>query len=68
MLGECCLSGSNSSLNLLVLVFVSGAVSLYHVVVAFNVMDLSVVDICDPPRQNETLLENNGRAFYWIFG
>ena len=22
--------------------------------------------ICDPPRQNGTLLENNGRAFYWI--
>ena len=41
------LSGRNSSLNLLVLVFVSGAVSLSHshVDVAFNVLDLSVVDI-----------------------
>ena len=35
----------DSSLNLLVLVFVSGAVSLSQVDVAFNVLDLSVVDI-----------------------
>ena len=34
-----------SSLNLLVLVFVSGAVSLSQVDIAFNVLDLSVVDI-----------------------
>ena len=43
VLGECCPSGRDSSLNLLVLVFVSGAVSLSHVDVAFNVLDLSVV-------------------------
>ena len=42
VLGECCPSGRDSSLNLLVLVFVSGAVSLSHVDVAFNVLDLSV--------------------------
>ena len=45
MLGECCPSGRDSSLNLLVLVFVSGTVSLTQVGVAFNVLDLSVVDI-----------------------
>ena len=33
-----------SSLNVLVLVFVSGAVSLSQVGVAFNVLDLNVVD------------------------
>ena len=42
VLGECC----DSSLNLLVLVFVYGAVSLSQVDVVFNVLDLSVVDIC----------------------
>ena len=40
LLGECC-----PSLNLLVLVFVSGTVSLSQVDVAFNVLDLTVVDI-----------------------
>ena len=43
--GECCPSGRDSSLNLLVLVFVSGALSLTQVDVAFNVPDLGVVDI-----------------------
>ena len=43
LLGECCPSGRDSSLNLLVLVFVSGAVSLSKV--AFNILDLSVIDI-----------------------
>ena len=43
--GECCPSGRNSSLNLIVLDSVSGAVSLSHVYVALNVLDLSVVDI-----------------------
>ena len=45
VLGECCPSGCNSSLNLLVLVFVSGGISLSQIDVAFNVLDLSVVDI-----------------------
>ena len=45
MLGECCPSGRDSSLNLLVLIFVSDAVSLSQVDVAFNVLDLGVVDI-----------------------
>ena len=45
VLGECCSSGRNFSLNLLVLIFVSGGVSLSQVDVAFNVLDLSVVDI-----------------------
>ena len=45
MLGECSPSGRDSSLNVLVLVFVSGALSLTQVDVAFNVPDLSVVDI-----------------------
>ena len=45
VLGECCPFGRNSSLNLLVLVFVAGSVSLSHVNVAFIVLDLSVVDI-----------------------
>ena len=45
MLGESCPSGRDSSLNLLVLVFVSGAVTLSQVDVAFNALDLSVVDI-----------------------
>ena len=44
VLGECCPSGRDSSLNLLV--FASGAVSLSQVDVVFNVLDLSVVDIC----------------------
>ena len=42
VLGECCPSGRDSSLNLLL---VSGAVSLSQVDVAFNALDLSVVDI-----------------------
>ena len=45
VLGECCPSGRNSSLDLLVLVFVSGAVSLFQVDVAFKVLDLSVIDL-----------------------
>ena len=45
VLGEYCPSGSDSPLNLLVLVVFSGAVSLSLVGVAFNVLDLSVVDI-----------------------
>ena len=45
VLGECCPSCQDSSLNLLVWVFVSGAVSLSQVDVAFNVLDLGVVDI-----------------------
>ena len=45
LLHECCLSGRDSSLNLLVLVFVSGAVSLSQVDVAFSVLDMGVVDI-----------------------
>ena len=45
MLGECCPSGRDSSLNLLVLVFDSGAVSLSQLDVAFNVLHLCVVDI-----------------------
>ena len=45
VLGECCPSGRDSYLNRLVFVFVSGAVSLFHVHVAFNVLDLTVVDI-----------------------
>ena len=38
--GECCPSGRDSALNLLVLVVVSGAVSLSQVFVVFNVHDL----------------------------
>ena len=45
VLGECGPSSHDSSLELLVLVFVSGAVSLSQVDVAFNVLNLSVVDI-----------------------
>ena len=40
-----CPSGRDSSLNLLVLVFISGAISLSQRDIAFNVRDLSVVDI-----------------------
>ena len=43
VLGECCPSGRGPSLNLLVLVFVSRAVSLSLVDVAFNLLDLGVV-------------------------
>ena len=43
--GECCPSGRDSSLNLILLVFVSGDLSLSHVNVAFDVLDQSVVDI-----------------------
>jgi len=39
------LPGCDSSLNLFVLVFVSGTVSLSQVGVAFSVLDLSVVEI-----------------------
>ena len=42
VLGECYPPGCDSSLNLLNLVFISGAVSLYQVDVVFNVLDLSV--------------------------
>ena len=45
VLDECCLSGRGSSLNLVVLILVSGAVTLYQLDVAFNVLDLSVFDI-----------------------
>ena len=45
VLGECCPSSRNSFLKLHVLVFVSGAVSLSQVGVAFNVLDLSVFDM-----------------------
>ena len=45
VLGECCPSGRDSSLNRLVLVFVCGVVPLSQVDVAFNVLDMSVVDI-----------------------
>ena len=45
VLNECCPSGRDSSFNLLVLVFVSGAIPLSQVDVAFNVLVLSVVDI-----------------------
>ena len=45
VLGECCPSGRDSSLNLLVFVFVFDAVSLSQIDVAFNVLDLSVVEI-----------------------
>ena len=44
-LAECGPSGRDSSLNLLVMDFVSGAVSLSQVDVAFNVLNLSVVNI-----------------------
>ena len=47
--GECCPPGRDSSLKLLVLVFVSGAVSLSQVDVVFNVLGLSVVDMCRFP-------------------
>ena len=43
VLGECYPSGSDSSLNRHVLVFVAGVVSLSKV--DFNVLDLRVVDI-----------------------
>ena len=45
VLGKCCPSGGNSSVNLLLLVFVSDAVSLSQVDAAFNVLELTVVDI-----------------------
>ena len=40
VLDDCCPPGRDSSLNFLVLVFVSGAVSLSQVNVAVNVLDL----------------------------
>ena len=43
MVDECCPSGRDSSLNLLVLVHVSGGVSLSLLDLVFNVLDLSVV-------------------------
>ena len=46
VLGESCPSGRDSSVNLLVLFFVSGAVSLSQVDVAFNVLDLGIFAIC----------------------
>ena len=45
LLGECCPSDRDSSLNLIVVVVVSGAVFLSQVDVAFNVFNRSVVDI-----------------------
>ena len=45
VLGECCPCGRDSSMNLLVLVLFSGAVSLSQKGVGFNVLDLSVADI-----------------------
>ena len=45
VLGECYPPGRDSSLNLIVLVFVSGAVSLSRVNVFFNVLYLRDVDI-----------------------
>ena len=45
VLGECSSCGRDSSLNRLVLVYVSGAVSLSCVDVAFNILDLGVVDL-----------------------
>ena len=45
VLGECCPSGRNFSLNLLVLAFISGAVPLSQVDVAVSVLDLGVVSI-----------------------
>ena len=46
VLGECCPSGRDSSLDLFVLVFIPGAVSLScQVDVTLNVLDLCVVDI-----------------------
>ena len=45
VLGDCCPPGRDSFVNLVVLVFVYGAISLTQVDVAFNVLDMSVVDI-----------------------
>ena len=45
VLVECCPFGRDSSLNLLALVFVSGAMSLFQVYMAFNVPHLNVGDI-----------------------
>ena len=45
VLDECCPSGRDSSLDLFVLGFVAGAVSLSQAEVAFTVHDLSVADI-----------------------
>ena len=42
VLGECRPSGRDTSLNLLALVFIAGVVSLSHVDVVFNVLDLIV--------------------------
>ena len=46
VLGECCQPCHDSSLNLLVLVFICGAVSLFQVDVAFNILDLGVNYFC----------------------
>ena len=43
VLGECCPSGRDSSLNLNVLVFVSGDVSLSQIYVALTVLDLRLL-------------------------
>ena len=45
LLGGCCPPDRDSSLNLLFMVFVSGAVSVSHVDVAFNVLYLNSVTI-----------------------
>ena len=45
VLGEYCPSGRDSSLNLIVLIVVSGAVSLSQVDIAFNILHLSDIGI-----------------------
>ena len=45
VLGECCASSRDSVFNLLGFVFLSGAVALSQVDIAFNVLDVNVVDI-----------------------
>ena len=45
MAGKCCPCSHNSSLNIFILVIVSGGVYLSQIDVGFNVLDLSVVDI-----------------------
>ena len=49
VLGECFPSGRESSLNLIVFVFASGAVSLSQIDVGFNVLDLGIVVFSSSP-------------------
>ena len=49
VLGECCPSGRDSSLKLLVFDFIAGALSLSQVDVAFNVLDLDVYHFPSSP-------------------